>query len=69
MTKTNQAAEKGEQFLLNNHKKYELEVEYDFDGERIFIQLTDKDSGTCTVFSGRFTSSSAGRRRSTTSSH
>ena len=52
MTKTNQVAEKGEQFLLDNHEKYRLEVEYDFDGERIFIQLTDKDSGTHTVFNG-----------------
>lgn len=52
MMKTNQAAEKGVQFLLDNHEKCRLEVEYDFDGERIFIQLTDKDSGTCTVFDG-----------------
>lgn len=52
MTKTNQMTEKGEQFLLDNHEKCRLEVEYDFDGERIFIQLTDKDSGTCTVFDG-----------------
>ena len=52
MTKTNQAAEKGEQFLLDNHEKCRLEVEYDFDGERIFIQLTDKDSETCTVLDG-----------------
>lgn len=52
MTKINQAAELGEQFLLDNYEKCRLEVEYDFDGERIFIQLTDKDSGTCTVFDG-----------------
>lgn len=52
MTITNKAAEKGQQFLLDNHEKYILNVEYDFDGERIFIQLNNKVNGDCTVFDG-----------------
>ena len=45
-------ADLGEQFLLTHNDTYKLETEYDFDGERVFIQLTNKDNGDCTVFDG-----------------
>ena len=43
-------ADLGRQFLFDNYDRIRLEVEYDFDAECIFIQLRDKEKGTCTVF-------------------
>ena len=42
-------ADLGRQFLFDNYDRIRLEVEYDFDAECIFIQLRDKEKGTCTV--------------------
>lgn len=43
-------ADLGEKFLLSHEDTYKLETEYDFDGERVFIQLKNNDNGDCTVF-------------------
>ena len=45
-------ADSGEHFLLSHEDTYRLETEYDFDGERVFFKLTNKDNGDCTIFNG-----------------
>ena len=39
----------GEQMLLDENQKFKLETEYDYDGERIFIQLRNKENDECIV--------------------
>lgn len=43
-------ADFGERWLLENYDKSRLEIEYNNDMERVFIQLKDTQTGSCTVF-------------------
>ena len=39
----------GQQMLLDENQKFKLETEYDYDSERIFVQLRNKESDECIV--------------------